>query len=83
MGLGVMSAEGKLNPTSPIQQHRPRGTYRPKQQNIFSTFVTLSSSGPGGRISNAATTSQALAVRRNAMATVQTINEKTNLKWDF
>jgi hypothetical protein len=30
MGLGVMSAEGTHNPTSTIQQHRPRGTDRPK-----------------------------------------------------
>ena len=31
MGLGVMSADGKHNPTSPIQQHRSRQTDRPEQ----------------------------------------------------
>ena len=51
MGLGVMSAEDTPYPTSPINQHRSRGTDRPKQQNIFSTFVTLSSTGPGGTFS--------------------------------
>jgi hypothetical protein len=31
MGLGVMSADGKHNPTSPIKHHRSRGTDRPEQ----------------------------------------------------
>ena len=31
MGLGVMSADGKHNPTSTIQQHRSQGTDRPKR----------------------------------------------------
>jgi hypothetical protein len=31
MGLGVMSADGKHNLTSPIQQHRSRGTDRSKR----------------------------------------------------
>ena len=48
MGLGAMSADGTHNPTSSINQHRSQGTDRPKQQNIFSTFVTLSIIGPGG-----------------------------------
>ena len=31
MGLGVMPAEVQHNPTSPIQQHRSRGTNRSEQ----------------------------------------------------
>ena len=48
MGLGVMSADGQHDPTSTIHQHRSRGTDRSEQKNIFSTFITLTSSGPGG-----------------------------------
>ena len=29
-GLGVMSADGTLNPTSSINQHRSRGTDKPE-----------------------------------------------------
>ena len=48
MGLGVMPADGTHDPTSAIQQHRFRWTDRSKQQHMFSTFVTLTSTGPGG-----------------------------------
>ena len=47
MGLGVMSADGKHNPTSTIHQHSSRGTDRPKLKNIFSTFVTLAEQRSG------------------------------------
>jgi hypothetical protein len=60
-----MSGDVKHNPTSPIQRYRSRGTDRPEHQNIFSTFVTLTSTSPGARISNAATTSQAPTVSGN------------------
>jgi hypothetical protein len=31
MGFGVMSADGTHDPTSPMQQHRSRGTDRPNR----------------------------------------------------